>query len=82
MTDLSVDARLIADPPIRQADINGGVVAPARVAQLQASVFCDVTSVMDLGIMLGALRAAGLAGSVLGTRLRPLFGVSIERSAA
>ena len=81
MTDLSVDAGLIADPPTRQADINARVVAPARVAQLQASVFCDVTSVMDLGIMLGP-RAAGLAGSVLGTRLRPLFGLSIERSAA
>ncbi|HXZ00596.1 MAG TPA: YeeE/YedE family protein [Stellaceae bacterium] len=112
--------------------------SPARAAQLQASVFSDITSIMDLGIMLGALLAAGLAGrfhpawrvpprslaaavigglllgygarlaygcnigayfsgiasaslhgwlwfaaalagSVLGTRLRPLFGLSVER---
>ena len=36
--------------------------APARAAQLHASVFADVTSVMDFGIALGALLAAGLAG--------------------
>lgn len=35
---------------------------PARAADLQASVLRDVTSVMDLGIMLGALAAAALAG--------------------
>src|SRR5262249_60562671 len=35
---------------------------PARAAELQASVFKDITSVMDFGIMLGALAAAGLAG--------------------
>jgi len=34
----------------------------ARAASLQQSVFQDVTSVMDVGIMLGALLAAGLAG--------------------
>ena len=34
----------------------------ARAADLRASVFGDVTSVMDVGIMLGALAAAGLAG--------------------
>jgi uncharacterized membrane protein YedE/YeeE len=34
----------------------------ARSAELQASVFEDVTSVMDIGIVLGALTAAGLAG--------------------
>jgi uncharacterized membrane protein YedE/YeeE len=34
----------------------------ARAAELQASVFADVTSVMDVGIVLGALIAAGLAG--------------------
>ena len=34
----------------------------ARAAELQASVFEDVTSVMDFGIVLGALAAAGLAG--------------------
>jgi hypothetical protein len=35
---------------------------PARVAELHGSVFEDVTSVMDFGIVLGALAAAGLAG--------------------
>lgn len=113
---------------------------PARAASLHKSVFADVTSVMDFGIVLGALTAAGLAGkfspswriplpslfaavvgglllgygarlaygcnigayfsgiasgslhgwlwlvaafagSILGTRLRPLFGLSVERSA-
>jgi uncharacterized protein len=111
---------------------------PARAASLHQSVFADVTSVMDFGIVLGALIAAGLAGkfapswriplrslvaavvgglllgygarlaygcnigayfsgiasgslhgwlwlaaafvgSILGTRLRPLFGLSVER---
>ena len=33
-----------------------------RAAELQGSVFNDVTSVMDFGIILGALAAAGLAG--------------------
>jgi hypothetical protein len=115
--------------------------APARAAALQQSVFADITSVMDFGIILGALLAAGLAGrfrpgwrvpprsllaallgglmlgygarlaygcnigayfsgiasaslhgwlwfgaalagSVLGTRLRPLFGLTIERADA
>ena len=114
---------------------------PARAAALHQSIFRDVTSVMDLGIMLGALLAAGLAGkfaphwripgrslvaaiigglllgygarlaygcnigayfsgiasgslhgwlwlaaafagSILGTRLRPIFGLSVERSSA
>jgi uncharacterized membrane protein YedE/YeeE len=36
--------------------------SPARLAELQSSVFEDVTSVMDFGIVLGALMAAGLAG--------------------
>ena len=35
---------------------------PARAASLQAPVLTDVTTVMDLGIMIGALAAAGLAG--------------------
>lgn len=35
--------------------------APARAAQLRDSLATDVTSVMDFGIMLGALFAAGLA---------------------
>jgi len=34
----------------------------ARAASLQQSVFADITSVMDFGIILGALLAAGLAG--------------------
>lgn len=34
----------------------------ARAADLHASVLSDVTSVMDIGIMLGALAAAALAG--------------------
>lgn len=41
---------------------------PARAAELEASVLRDVTSVMDLGILLGALFAAGLAG-----RFRPTW---------
>jgi uncharacterized membrane protein YedE/YeeE len=36
--------------------------SPARAAELQATVFDDVTSVMNVGIVLGALTAAGLAG--------------------
>src|SRR5207249_6155246 len=35
---------------------------PARTAELHASVFKDITSVMDFGIILGAFAAAGLAG--------------------
>ncbi|MQA30070.1 MAG: YeeE/YedE family protein [Luteitalea sp.] len=34
----------------------------ARAADLRASVISDVTSVMNIGIMVGALAAAGLAG--------------------
>ena len=115
--------------------------APARAQALQQNIFADVTSVMDFGIILGALMAAGLAGkfspswtvptrslaaaiigglllgygarlaygcnigayfsgissaslhgwlwlaaafvgSILGTRLRPLFGLSVERTKA
>ena len=36
--------------------------SPARAAALEASVFADITSVMNFGIILGALTAAGLAG--------------------
>jgi hypothetical protein len=36
--------------------------SPARAASLHASVFADITSVMDFGIILGAMAAAGLAG--------------------
>jgi len=35
---------------------------PAASAALEASVFSDITSVMNFGIILGALMAAGLAG--------------------
>jgi uncharacterized membrane protein YedE/YeeE len=35
---------------------------PARAEALRQSVFADITSVMDFGIILGALMAAGLAG--------------------
>ncbi|HEX8166202.1 MAG TPA: YeeE/YedE family protein [Beijerinckiaceae bacterium] len=35
---------------------------PERLAELEGSVFADVTSVMDFGIIAGALLAAGLAG--------------------
>ncbi|WP_339061793.1 YeeE/YedE family protein [Tepidibacillus marianensis] len=34
---------------------------PARVNELNGSIFSDVTSVLDIGIILGALLAAGLA---------------------
>ena len=36
--------------------------SPAAAATLEASVFSDITSVMNFGIILGALIAAGLAG--------------------
>jgi len=36
--------------------------SPAAAATLESSVFADITSVMNLGIILGALIAAGLAG--------------------
>jgi uncharacterized protein len=51
--------------------------APARAAELNASVFKDVTSVMDFGIILGALTAAGLAG-----RFRPMWRVPVRSLAA
>ena len=50
---------------------------PARAADLQASVLHDVTSVMDLGIMLGALAAAALAG-----RFAPVWRVPARSLAA
>lgn len=36
--------------------------SPARAKALRGSVFADITSVMDFGIILGALLASGLAG--------------------
>ena len=118
----------------------GYFASPARAGALRDSVFADITSVMDFGIVLGALLAAALAGkfkpawriaprslvaavlgglllgygarlaygcnigayfsgvassslhgwlwlvaalggSVVGTRLRPLFGLTVERTA-
>lgn len=44
----------------------------ARAASLQQSVFADVTSVMDFGIILGALLASGLAGKFHPTWRLPL----------
>lgn len=49
----------------------------ARAAELQASVLNDVTSVMDFGIILGALTAAGVAG-----RFAPAWRVPAKSLAA
>jgi hypothetical protein len=49
----------------------------ARAADLHASVFRDVTSVMNFGIMLGALTASGLAG-----RFSPVWRVPLRSLAA
>jgi uncharacterized membrane protein YedE/YeeE len=49
----------------------------ARAADLRAGVLGDVTSVMDVGIMLGALAAAGLAG-----RFAPVWRVPARSLAA
>ena len=38
-------------------------MTPARAVALERPVFADITSVMNVGIMLGALLAAGLAGA-------------------
>jgi len=43
----------------------------ARATSLHQSVFADITSVMDFGIILGALLAAGLAG-----KFRPTWRIS------
>src|SRR5207249_3275425 len=50
---------------------------PARAAELHASVLADITSVMDLGILLGALVAAGAAG-----RFAPAWRVPLKSLAA
>src|SRR5579871_1406974 len=44
----------------------------ARASALQDSVFADITSVMDFGIVLGAFAAAGLAGKFSPTWRVPL----------
>jgi uncharacterized membrane protein YedE/YeeE len=49
----------------------------ANAAALRGSVFGDVTSVMDIGIMLGALAAAALAG-----RFAPVWRVPVRPLAA
>lgn len=46
---------------------------PSNAAALRASILTDVTSVMDFGIILGALMAAGLAG-----RFAPLWNVPLR----
>lgn len=45
----------------------------ARAASLHQSIFADITSVMDFGIMLGALLAAGLAG-----KFNPTLRISVQ----
>jgi uncharacterized membrane protein YedE/YeeE len=50
----------------------GGWSAPAQHAALAQPVLTDITSVMDFGIMLGALLAAGLAGRFVPWRKIPL----------
>jgi uncharacterized membrane protein YedE/YeeE len=51
--------------------------APAQATALRSSVLMDVTSVMDFGIILGALLAAILAG-----KFAPAWGVSTRSLAA
>jgi uncharacterized protein len=52
-------------------------MAPAQAAALDASVFADVTSVMNVGIIMGALLAALLAG-----RFAPVWNISRPSLAA
>ena len=51
--------------------------APAQAASLKASVLTDVASVMDVGIILGALAAAAAAG-----RFAPTWRVPMRSLAA
>jgi uncharacterized membrane protein YedE/YeeE len=51
--------------------------SPAQRAALEGSVLTDVTSVMDFGIILGALLAAALAG-----RFAPRWGVPLRSAVA
>jgi uncharacterized membrane protein YedE/YeeE len=51
--------------------------APAQAASLHAPLASDVTSVMDVGIVLGAMAAAGLAG-----RFAPAWRLSSRSAAA
>jgi uncharacterized membrane protein YedE/YeeE len=50
---------------------------PERLAELESSVLNDVTSVMDFGIIAGALLAAGLAG-----RFAPTWRIPLRSAAA
>jgi hypothetical protein len=50
---------------------------PTRAAELQASVLNDITSVMDFGILIGAMLAASLAG-----RFAPTWRVPLRSLAA
>jgi uncharacterized membrane protein YedE/YeeE len=50
---------------------------PAQMSALKAPIAADVTSVMDIGIILGALCAAGLAG-----RFAPAWRVPVRSAAA
>jgi uncharacterized membrane protein YedE/YeeE len=51
--------------------------SPARQAELNGSVFNDITSVMDFGIVLGALLAAALAG-----RFSPVWRIPLRSAVA
>lgn len=51
--------------------------SPGRAASLSASIFADITSIMNIGIMLGALLAAGLAG-----RFAPVWRIPARAVAA
>lgn len=55
----------------------GGWAEPAHTAALAAPLLADITSVMDFGIMLGALLAAGLAG-----RFAPPRSIPVRQAAA
>ena len=51
--------------------------SPANKAALESNVLTDVTTVMDIGIMVGALLAAGLAG-----RFAPVWRVPLRSAVA
>lgn len=50
---------------------------PAQQAALQASILADITSVMDIGIVIGAFLAASLAGTI-----RPVWRIPARSLAA
>jgi uncharacterized membrane protein YedE/YeeE len=51
--------------------------SPARQAELNGSIFNDITTVMDFGIILGALLAAALAG-----RFAPVWKIPLRSAVA